>query len=80
VGSPPDQNMPSMIPAAIAVVVSLSDIASVVTSLSGFRPAAVSIRRAITSVPELWVLVEIRRPRISGSEPMPASVRTITWA
>jgi hypothetical protein len=47
-------------------------------SVSGFRPAAVSTRWAMTSVPDFAEPVETRLPFMSATELMPESVRTTT--
>jgi hypothetical protein len=47
-------------------------------SLAGSSPAAVSIRLAITSVPELGAPVETLLPRMSAIELMPELVRAAT--
>jgi hypothetical protein len=48
-------------------------------SFDGSSPDAVSIRLAITSVPELGAPVDTLLPRMSAIELMPALVRAMTW-
>ena len=79
VGSPPDQNIASMVPSFMPSTVLPSSSRCALTSFAGSSPAAVSSRLAITSVPERGEPVETRLPRMSATVAMPASARTTTW-